>query len=73
MAKAPWSVEELRTRRLSLLRQALAGKACVLCIEEAGDRKKCHPSDYVAYQYIGSLGKLGCKHGVAWCWNRMSP
>jgi len=31
VAKAPpWSVEELRKRRLTLLRQALAGRPCVL-------------------------------------------
>jgi SRSO17 transposase len=59
VAKAPWSVEELCTRRLSLLRQALAGRAFVLCIDEAGDRKKCHSTDYVAHQYIGNLGKPG--------------
>lgn len=40
VAKAPWSVEELRRRRLTLLRQALAGRAFVLCIDETGDRKR---------------------------------
>jgi len=30
----------------------------VLCIDEAGDRKKGHTTDYVAHQYIGNLGKL---------------
>ena len=38
VAKAPWSVDELRTRRLTLLRQALAGRSFVLCINETGDR-----------------------------------
>jgi SRSO17 transposase len=38
VATAPWSVEELRTRRLTLLRQALAGRSFVLCIDETGDR-----------------------------------
>jgi SRSO17 transposase len=38
VANAPWSVEELRTRRLTLLRQALAGRSFVLCIDETGDR-----------------------------------
>jgi SRSO17 transposase len=58
VAKAPWSVEELRTRRLTLLRQALAGRSFVLCIDETGDRKKGKTTDYVAHQYIGNLGKL---------------
>lgn len=58
LASAPWSVQELRTRRLTLLRQALNGKSFVLCIDETGDRKKGHSTDYVAHQYIGNLGKL---------------
>ncbi len=58
VANAPWSVEELRTRRLTLLRQALAGRSFVLCIDETGDRKKGHTTDYVAHQYVGNLGKL---------------
>jgi SRSO17 transposase len=58
VAKAPWSVEELRRRRLTLLRQALAGRSFVLCIDETGDRKKGKTTDYVAHQYVGNLGKL---------------
>jgi SRSO17 transposase len=59
VAYAPWSVQEVRKRRLTLLRQALAGRSFVLCIDETGDRKKGHSTDYVAHQYIGNLGKLG--------------
>ena len=58
LAYAPWSVQEFRTRRLTLLRQALDGRSFVLCIDETGDRKKGHTTDYVAHQYIGNLGKL---------------
>jgi SRSO17 transposase len=29
-----------------------------LCIDETGDRKKGHTTDYVACQYIGNIGKL---------------
>jgi SRSO17 transposase len=58
VAFAPWSVEELRRRRLTLLRQALAGRSFVLCIDETGDRKKGKTTDYVAHQYIGNIGKL---------------
>lgn len=58
LANAPWKVEEVCERRLTLLRQALAGKAFTLCIDETGDRKKGRTTDYVASQYIGNLGKL---------------
>lgn len=58
VAYAPWSVQEVRKRRLTFLRQALAGRSFVLCIDETGDRKKGHSTDYVAHQYIGNLGKL---------------
>jgi len=58
VAYAPWSVDELRKRRLTLLRQALDGRPFVLCIDETGDRKKGTTTDYVAHQYIGNLGKL---------------
>ncbi len=50
VAEAPWSVEELRTRRLTLLGQALAGRSFVLCMDETGDRKKSNTTDYVAHQ-----------------------
>ena len=58
LAYAPWSVQELRTRRLALVRQALAGRSFTLCIDETGDRKKGTTTDYVAHQYIGNVGKL---------------
>jgi len=45
-------VEVLRTRRLTLLRQALGGGPFVLCIDETGDSKKGKTTDYVAHQYI---------------------
>jgi SRSO17 transposase len=53
-----FQVEELRKRRLNLRRQALAGRAFTLCIDETGDRKKGKTTDYVASQYIGNIGKL---------------
>lgn len=58
VANAPWSVEQLRARRLRLLKQALASRAFILCIDETGDRKKGKTTDYVASQYIGNLGRL---------------
>ncbi len=50
VANAPWHVEELRERRLTLLKQALAGRPFTLCIDETGDRKKVHTTEYVAHQ-----------------------
>jgi SRSO17 transposase len=58
VANAPWSVQELRARRLALVHQALKGRPFILCIDETGDRKKGHTTDYVSHQYIGNLGKL---------------
>jgi SRSO17 transposase len=58
LAHAEWSVEALRQRRLALLRQALGGMPFILCIDETGDRKKGHTTDYVATQYIGNLHTL---------------
>ena len=59
LAQAEWSVEALRRKRLELLRQALGQTPFILCIDETGDRKKGHTTDYVASQYIGNL------HGLA--------
>jgi SRSO17 transposase len=58
LAKADWSVNDLRTKRLELLRQALGETPFILCIDETGDRKKGHTTDYVAHQYIGNLHTL---------------
>ena len=58
LANAEWSVEALRSKRLDLLRQALGTTPFILCIDETGDRKKGHTTDYVASQYIGNLHTL---------------
>jgi len=58
LANAEWSVEALRQRRLELLRQAVGETPFILCIDETGDRKKGHTTDYVATQYIGNLHTL---------------
>src|SRR5581483_226802 len=57
VASAPWNVEKLRERRLTKLKQALAGRAFTLCIDETGDRKKGKTTEYVASQYVGNIGK----------------
>ena len=48
----------MRARRLQLLRQALGETPFILCIDETGDRKKGHTTDYVAHQYIGNVHTL---------------
>lgn len=58
LADSPWSVEELKKRRLSLTREALKGKTITVIIDETGDRKKGKKTDYVARQYLGSVGKI---------------
>jgi SRSO17 transposase len=58
LANADWSVEAVRTQRLELVRQALGNTPFVLCLDETGDRKKGHPTDDVAHQYIGNLHTL---------------
>jgi SRSO17 transposase len=58
LAHADWSVEALRRQRLVLLRQALDTTPCILCLDETGDRKKGHTTDYTASQYIGNLHTL---------------
>lgn len=58
LANSPWSVTELRTRRLSLTKNVLKERKITLVIDETGDRKKGKKTDYVARQYLGSVGKI---------------
>jgi SRSO17 transposase len=58
VANVDWSLEHLRTKRLELTKQALRKRPFVLCIDETGDLKKGKATDYVARQYIGSLGAV---------------
>ena len=58
IANSEWEVEKLRTRRLEKIKKALKGKAITVVIDETGDRKKGKKTDYVARQYLGSVGKI---------------
>jgi len=58
VANSPWSVEELKSLRLSLTLEALKGEKIRVIIDETGDRKKGKKTDYVARQYLGSVGKI---------------
>ncbi|MBD2773720.1 IS701 family transposase [Iningainema tapete] len=58
LTDSPWSVVELRSRRLELTLKMLKGRAFKLVIDETGDKKKGNHTDYVSRQYIGNLGKV---------------
>ncbi|NEO75989.1 IS701 family transposase [Moorena sp. SIO4G3] len=58
IANSPWSVEELKKRRIKEIKSQLKGGAIKLIIDETGDRKKGNKTDYVARQYLGSVGKI---------------
>ena len=58
LTTSPWSVAELRCRRLELILESLKGRPLRLLIDETGDRKKGHTTAYVRRQYIGNLGKV---------------
>src|SRR5215470_3944121 len=47
LTKAQWSVADLRTHRLELLRQALGATPFALGLDETGDRKQGPTTDYV--------------------------
>jgi SRSO17 transposase len=58
IAKSPWSVTEVRNRRLLKILSALKDKSITVVIDETGDRKKGKKTDYVARKYLGSMGKV---------------
>lgn len=58
LANSPWSVTELKERRLALTLEALKKQKITVVIDETGDRKKGKKTDYVARQYLGSVGKI---------------
>ena len=58
ISNSPWSVEELKAQRLALTLEALKEEKIIVVIDETGDRKKGKTTDYVARQYLGSIGKI---------------
>ncbi|MDB9517073.1 IS701 family transposase [Roseofilum reptotaenium CS-1145] len=58
IANSPWSVGELRNLRLRKTREALKDDKITVIIDEIGDKKKGKKTDYVARQYLGSVGKI---------------
>ena len=58
LTESPWHVENFRQQRLRLILQTIGEREIVLVIDDTGDRKKGHHTDYVKRQYIGNLGKI---------------
>jgi SRSO17 transposase len=58
IANSEWSTEQLRSRRLAKIKKGLQGNAITVVIDETGERKKGKKTDYVARQYLGSIGKI---------------
>jgi SRSO17 transposase len=58
IANSPWSVKDLKQKRLELTIKALNREKIIVVIDETGDRKKGTKTDYVARQYLGSIGKI---------------
>ena len=58
ITNSDWSVKQLRRRRLNKIKKALNSNAITVVIDETGDRKKGKKTDYVARQYLGSIGKI---------------
>jgi SRSO17 transposase len=57
LTESPWTVQQLRRKRLELILKLLNGRAMILLIDETGDCKKGKSTDYVKRQYIGNVGK----------------
>jgi SRSO17 transposase len=58
LTESPWSIEEVKIRRLKLILKILNGEEIIVIIDETGDKKKGKRTDYVKRQYIGNLGKI---------------
>jgi SRSO17 transposase len=58
LANSDWSVDKLKKQRLEKLNKRLKGNAITVVIDETGDRKKGKKTDYVARQYLESVGKV---------------
>ena len=54
----PPSGGDLKSRRLRRSLDALKSHKITVIIDETGDRKKGNKTDYVARQYLGSVGKI---------------
>jgi SRSO17 transposase len=58
LTEAPWSVEELRNRRLKLILNLIRGEEIMVIIDETGDKRKGKTTNYFKRKDIGNLGKI---------------
>jgi SRSO17 transposase len=58
LVESPWSVSELRQRRIKLILSLLGGRTLVLVMDETDDRKKGPTPDDVKRPSTGNLGKV---------------
>lgn len=72
LSESPWDHEKVNDRRIELLvadARTAPHADGVLIIDDSGDRKSGHATEYVARQYLGSRGKV--EEGivaVTTCW-----
>ena len=67
LSKSPWKVQELRQQRLEIILKILSGREIVLIIDDTGDKKQGHATDYVKRQYIGNARKDGKWNSSSYC------
>jgi hypothetical protein len=61
LSESSWDAQAVNTRRLEMIREDPARSPRedgVLIIDETGDRKDGTKTDHVAYQYLGSVGRI---------------
>jgi len=57
LTESPWKAKDLKQQRLEIILRVLSGRSIILIIDDTGDKKQGHTTDYVKRQYIGNLGK----------------
>jgi SRSO17 transposase len=57
LTESPWTVQQLRQKRLELTLKVLNRQPLILLIDETGDCKKGESTDYVKRQDISNVGK----------------
>ena len=65
LANSPWSVRELKERRLARTLKALKEEKITVIIDETGDRRKGKKTDYVARQYERECGQNRSRNSVS--------
>jgi DDE superfamily endonuclease len=61
LSESTWDAERINARRLTLLRSdpvTAPHAGGVVVVDDTGDRKDGHATAHVAYQYLGSIGKI---------------